>query len=66
MSGWIATLLLWGFVAAGLRMAYEIGRGDFRPPRAPYTQEDIAEEGLRRARRARDTSYRHFNQKVRS
>jgi hypothetical protein len=62
----LATFLLWGLVAAGLRLAYEAGRGDFCRPRQPWTTADIAEEGLRRARKARDTSYRHFNRKVRS
>lgn len=66
MTGWVTIFLLWGLLAAALRLSYEWGRGDFRRPQTPHTTADIAKEGLQRAEQARDTSYRHFNRKVRS
>jgi len=64
MSTWITTFLLWGLVAAGMRLAFEWGRGDFHPPREPYTTADIAEQGRMRQAET-DVTYRHYNARVR-
>ena len=65
----ITVFLLIGILAAGVQLLSEIllhGRPLRARPRSeePWTTAEIAEEGLGYAKRS-DTSYRHYNNKIR-